>query len=386
MNRRLRLVLRRRAYPHLGAKTVPAAKRVGKVTNKYRKIFVLFPQGVRTGGPEALVQLVHCLRSLGQDAYLVPLPGTEKAEHVQQFAIYNAPVSAETDDSHDCAIVVPEMALSQIRKYRRAARYVWWLSIDFSNLFFALKRLESLQGRGPGVLAKRMVLHLMRVRDVVRLRALSRDKHVKHLAQSHYARSFLYAQSGLLASIVSDFTPVDDFKKRADITSNRGRRVAFNPAKGAESIAEIRDRIRPDWELVPIQGMTRAEVVRALSTSAVYLDLGNHPGKDRMPREAALAGALTIVSRRGSGAFFGDTPLPATHKVNTDGDLAADAARIVTTALENLAVEVAKQDDYRQWILSERDKFALEVSRVFVDHVTQDDSLGLATAPYAGGS
>jgi hypothetical protein len=356
------------------------------VTNRYRKIFVLFPQGVRTGGPEALAQLVHCLRSLGQDAYLVPLPGTEKAEHVQQFANYDSPVVAEVEDSSDCAIVVPEMALGQIRKYRQADRYMWWLSIDFSTLFFALKRLESLQGKGPLILAKRIVLHLMRVRDIVNLRTLSRDKKIKHLAQSHYARSFLYSHSGMLASIVSDFTPIDDFSEYIDLPSQRGRRVAFNPAKGAESIAEIRNRIRPDWELVPIQGMTRAEVVRVLSTSAVYLDLGNHPGKDRMPREAALAGALTIVSRRGSGAFFGDTPLPATHKVNTDGDTAADAARIVTDALENLELEVARQDNYRQWILAERDKFAREVSRVFVEGVTQDDSLGLAAAPQTSGA
>lgn len=351
------------------------------MTNKYRKIFVLFPKGVRTGGPEALVQLVHCLRSLGQEAYLVPLPGTEQAEHVEQFAEYDAPIATNAEDAHDCAVVIPEMALKQVWKYRKAVRYMWWLSIDFSSLFFALKRLESLQGKGLLIQTKRMILRLMRMRDVWNMLMLSRDKQIRHLAQSHYARSFLYSHAGLLASIVSDFTRVDDFDVDRPGNFDRGRRVAFNPAKGADAIEEIKNRIQPNWELVPIQGMTRAQVIQTLSSSAVYLDLGNHPGKDRMPREAALAGALTVVSRRGSGAFFGDTPLPASHKVNTDNDMAADAVRIVTEALENLDQELAKQEGYRRWVRDEKEKFAREVSNVFLQLKTQDDSLGLAVGP-----
>ena len=36
-----------------------------------------------------------------------------------------------------------------------------------------------------------------------------------------------------------------------------------------------------------------------------------------MPREAALAGAITLVSRRGSGANWQDVPLPWDHKTRT---------------------------------------------------------------------
>lgn len=337
---------------------------------------MLFPQGVRTGGPEALVQLVHCLRYLGQDAYLVPLPGTETHGHVEQFRKYDAPIAATAEDESDCAIVVPEMALKQIRRYRSATRYIWWLSIDFSALFFALKRLESLQGRSPIIWAKRLVLQLMRIKELISARSISRDTAIHHLAQSHYARSFLYARTGRLASIVSDFTPNEDFTGPATSVVNRGRRVAYNPAKGAEIILEIIRRFRPNWELVPIQGMTRAEVVQSLSTSAIYLDLGNHPGKDRMPREAALAGALTVVARRGAGAFFGDTPLPREHKITTDGDIAAEAVHVVSNAFENLCVEVAKQESYRRWLLAERTRFEREVARVFIQRETQDDSFG----------
>ena len=347
------------------------------MTDIYRKVFVLFPQGVRTGGPEALVQLVHSLRSIGQDAYLVALPGTEHAEHVEQFRIYDAPLAAQVEDVKDCAVVVPEMALKQLRKYHRAKRFMWWLSIDFSSAFYATKRLESLQGRTLSIRAKRMVLRLLALRDYGRTTLLSRQSDISHLAQSHYARSFLFARCGIVASIVSDFTPTHDFDRLSDISFPRGKRVAYNPAKGSAEIENIRRRLTPDWQFVPIQGMTRKQVVEALCGSAIYLDLGNHPGKDRMPREAALAGAVTIVSRRGAGAFFADTPLPREHKVNTEGDLSVNAVSAVTAALNDLDTASEKQETYRNWIRCEQERFTEEVRRVFIDGWTQDDSLGL---------
>ena len=33
------------------------------------------------------------------------------------------------------------------------------------------------------------------------------------------------------------------------------------------------------------------------------VDLGHHPGKDRLPREAALAGCVTVVGRAGAAVF-----------------------------------------------------------------------------------
>ena len=69
-----------------------------------------------------------------------------------------------------------------------------------------------------------------------------------------------------------------------------------------------------------VVGMTRSEVVSTLQGCGIYLDLGHHPGKDRMPREAALSGALTVVARRGSGAFFADVPVPWEHKITPGRD------------------------------------------------------------------
>ena len=43
-----------------------------------------------------------------------------------------------------------------------------------------------------------------------------------------------------------------------------------------------------DLRWVPLIGMTTEEMRSCMSKSKVYIDFGNHPGKDRIPREAAI--------------------------------------------------------------------------------------------------
>ena len=64
--------------------------------------------------------------------------------------------------------------------------------------------------------------------------------------------------------------------------------------------------------------MSRAEVREALCKVKVYADFGSHPGRDRMPREAALCGACVLTNRRGSANFAEDVPLPTLYKLDQD--------------------------------------------------------------------
>jgi len=42
----------------------------------------------------------------------------------------------------------------------------------------------------------------------------------------------------------------------------------------------------------------------------LYVDFGKHPGKDRMPREAAVHGCCIITGRRGAAGNPFDIPIP----------------------------------------------------------------------------
>ena len=59
-------------------------------------------------------------------------------------------------------------------------------------------------------------------------------------------------------------------------------------------------------EFKPIRGMTRQQVIDAMRHAKLYLDFGEFPGRERMPREAALCGCCIITSKIGSAYYYDD--------------------------------------------------------------------------------
>lgn len=329
----------------------------------FRRIFVYYHRGVQTGGPEALHQLVSTLRELGQEACLVPIPGTESNARHSAYDHYGAPEVQYVDDSDDCAVVVPEAAFSLLKKVKHATKICWWLSIDFSEHFYSERRLLTLPPtRGVNDL-KRLKHRVLKSVWTVR-RSLTDYGDVTHLTQSQYAWSFLFARLGIVSSMLSDFTPQADFVTQAAGGSDRGRTVAYNPAKGGYWAVRIAQRC-PDIEFRAIRNMSRDEVVETLSSSAVYLDMGHHPGKDRLPREAALSGAVAVVARCGSGAFWGDVPIPWEHKVSMTSPV-ENAIAVLHRVLADREEARAKQSGYVAAIRAEEERFVAECNAVFV--------------------
>jgi hypothetical protein len=349
----------------------------------YKVVYVLYQRGMRTGGPEALHQLVHSLRSLGQEAYLTPLPGSAGKDRVGEYAHYDAPERPSFEDADGNALVVPETEIAHLRSARKAARVCWWLSIDFSPVFFA-KRAPTYRYDFPPL---ERVKHGVRTgMGLAYRRSLRRPswRETAHLAQSHYAWNYLYDHLDVVPSLVTDHTPTAqiDALPREPL-GDRGRTVAYNPKKGGELVAEMRRRGLP-YEFVPIENMSREEVLLTLCRSAVYMDLGHHPGKDRMPREATLAGALTLVARKGAAANSRDVPLPWEHKIAMSGDPVTNAAERLEEVFSDLAGHKERQAHYEVFVRGERQRFDREVDAFFVQGKYGSDLAGDSLAePWA---
>lgn len=333
------------------------------MTRTYDNVFVLYPRGVRTGGPEALHQLVDMLRSLGQPAFLVACSGAEKMR-VEEYACYDAPEVSTAVDSPRNAVVVPETYTRELRKFKHAKKFCWWLSIDNSPFFESEKLMGRIApDRARNVL--RLTKHFVLSSVQSALRTRNRNDWV-HLAQSSYAWAYVSSRINTNPSLLSDYTRTEEFDTEARSSVSRGRTVAYNPAKGRECIEKIIVSSPEDIEWRPIRGLSRAGVIELLQETSIYLDMGHHPGKDRMPREAALAGAVAIVSRRGAGAYYNDVPVPWEHKVSIGEDSIEIAVERIKHVLENVPVESLKQKDYVARILAEKDQFRREVEDIFI--------------------
>lgn len=335
----------------------------------FERVSVFYPRGVRTGGPEALHQLVDALRSLGHDAALVPIPGTARAPRVAEYERYDAPERARAARGPRDAVVTPEIWVPRASVTGAATWFSWWLSIDNSPVFLDERR------RHAGAAAERTVAAAVRglprrigrgLACPVRRRRL---RAAVHLAQSVYAHDFVARELATPVALLSDYvtSPVTSPPRpRPEVSRGASTPVvAFNPAKGGEVVARVASAVTTPVEWLPIVAMTPAEVADALARSDVYLELGHLPGKDRIPREAAVHGAVVLLAARGAGANPHDFPLPEEHRIPLGDDLAGSTARVLTDVLADLPEHRRRQAAFRARLADERRVFLAEVQESF---------------------
>jgi hypothetical protein len=308
------------------------------------KVFVVCPGNVTSGGPELLHQLVAELISLGRDAYITYFPFDKVFSTPNKYAMYNVRQGQILDDS-DSLVILPESGTKISRTIKRASIAVWWLSVDN---FYGVK------GDSLVVDAFRFVLGRLFFRRG--LRALR--KYV-HLAQSNYALQYLKSK-GIAATYLGDYTAV----KVATVTPKKNA-VVFNPRKGMARTLKI-IKAAPELVFVAIEGKDPAELAEVLSAAKVYIDFGNHPGKDRLPREAALAHCCLLTNWRGSADNAIDIPIPAEYKFNDkDPCFPFEVAQKIRWMFENYERCVDDFAPYRKKLAGERSEFFGQVKNIF---------------------
>lgn len=310
-------------------------------TCAYGKIAVLAPSGIQTGGPELLHQLVHEIRRQGGDAYIHYVPDPE-APVPERYRVYDTPQMKNLKLGKNDCLVAPETMVRQIPLFSKAERFIWWLSFDF----FLSQRTG----------AKRLAANTYK-RSLVKAQTVSGTR---HLFQSHYARARLErwgVSGGILSDYLSVVPPQSGGPAREDI-------ILYNPKKGLP-ITERLQRAHPDLTFKPIINMTKAEVEEAFSRAKIYIDFGEHPGKDRLPREAASLGTVVVAGRRGSAAFAEDMPLEDRYKLSIDPSLEQRFGKIVGDIFADFDTHFAAQQPYRDFVSGERDMFSQQVRETF---------------------
>ena len=341
----------------------------------FDEVLLLCPE-VKTGGPEALHQLAHQIALHGGVArmvYYAPYSRIEIEDGVlrchaeaspmpEHFAQYDPQVLRETRLGPGTLIVYPEPLLkhaaAQDAVHQRA---VWWLSFD------------NALAQNPELM------------DEAFRRALFGDPELIHFFQSDYTRGFLQAWGARQLYSLSDYTD-PTFVHRSLIASDnppiarRRRTVCYFPNKGAELAerfiagrvalgsqfaSELGARLRHAVEFLPIRDMTKTEVRETLFGAQVYIDFGHHPGKDRVPREAAIAGAVVLLHDRGAAKCFADHPLAADYRFSEEDITTGRLYQRLDEILERPEAHFAAQRVYRQVILLERERFDLEVRSFF---------------------
>ncbi|HEY0669896.1 MAG TPA: hypothetical protein VGD22_17065 [Sphingobacteriaceae bacterium] len=327
------------------------------------KVYIFCPPNFATGGTELLHQLSYKLNKVGITTfmYYVNAPNSTPQIH-PQFIKYNPIITDEIVDEPQNILITPEIYIDfRLDKFKKIRKVIWWLSVDF-YLDPLLSKLERKQ--------KKPFFHLKKLIGRYKFADMNFLKKRKfyHLVQSQYAKSFLQQQGIHSLKYLSDylnstfFNQISDPFKKEDI-------IAYNPKKGFEFTSRLISAA-PNFNWLALENMSPEEVKNSLSKSKVYIDFGNHPGKDRFPREAAMMGCCIITGRRGAAKNEEDIPLLEEFKF----DEATSDIHDIITKIEQCIVDYEHQciqfEDYRNKIKQEEENFDKDLTRIFIKTVS----------------
>lgn len=315
-------------------------------------IYILCPANLHTGGPTLLHQLGSQLLVRGLKVKMVYLPadGKQYINPVEkEYEKYHLEWTQEICDEPQNILVVNETFTTGLYWGEKIQKVLWWLSVD--NYFVAIRMYYN-----------NLSLNKITTKPLHRLFSFDKKDRVIHWCQSEYARQFVICNGVPEADVfmVEDYLSQGFLACTPDLSVKKNM-VAFNPRKGWDITKNIIEA-RPDIDWRPIANMTPVQVKELLLQAKVYIDFGNHPGKDRIPREAALSGCVVITGRQGAAANDIDIQIPADFKIN-DADTNAILAKIDAVFADYMS-NYQRQSSYRLDICDDFNRFNDELDNV----------------------
>lgn len=324
-------------------------------------IYVGCPAFNKTGGTELAHQLVKTLLDNGKNAYILYYD-TNKIEdsslinpaftkYVSEYVTLN-----QVDDKAENILVVPEIRIELLSSFNKLQKAIWWMSVDNylkNNGFMNAVKFYGVLRASKLLLTSKIALFEKKL-----------DNQTLHLYQSEYARLFLKSKGITNVARLSDYLN-DAYLNTKDVTiEGRKDNVLYNPKKGIAFTQKL-IKASPQFNWIPIQNMTTDEVRELLLTSKVYVDFGNHPGKDRFPREAAISGCCIITDKKGSAKNSVDICIPESYKFEDVSSNIELVTLKIKDCLDFFEKNIQSFDSYRESILSEKKVFENDVKTLF---------------------
>lgn len=338
------------------------------------KFYIFCPAGAITGGPELLHQLGDLISKLGRDVFIVYYKDEEivKSNIPEPYRKYNVSTTTEIEFKNENAFIIPETALYMLKKIKAGIPIFWWLSVDNYFLSKNCAAMEYYNFKYKSIFKSLFFFTKEYVGDIIKhrqhrifknIRLKKLNKNTIHLYQSEYARNFLLKKGFSQLFPLKDYINDDYF----NITESKSKfdTVIYNPKKGFEFTKEL-IKAAPSISWIPIQNMDREQVKDTLKSAKLYIDFGNHPGMDRMPREAAICGCCIITGKQGSAKFYQDVPISDEYKFNQSKGEIKKILDKIHYVLNNYEDVCHDFDSYREIIKHQKTDFAEDAKKLFI--------------------
>ncbi len=314
---------------------------------KYKKLIILCKGDSITGGSELVHQLCHELSKLNFNSNISYYPFHNEYRIPNEYSIYDVE-QCDLEDSPENIILLPEVATKYAWNIKKSKIGIWWLSVDN---YYRKKRDNLLKDR------------IKYFKDLIRLRLMPifLMKKYLHLVQSKFAHDHL-KNYNLSSDYLSDYLNPVHFKENKVTKENI---ILYNPVKGKKVTQKLIDNNK-DYNFIALENLNNIQVQELFNRAKLYIDFGNHPGKDRMPREAIMANCCIITGKRGSASNEVDIPILHKYKFNDlkliDNSLFRSLVNNIFTDFE---ANLCNFNNYKKSIISEKSIFQKQVKTIF---------------------
>lgn len=300
--------------------------------------YIVCPAKIQSGGPELAHQMCCELNKLGKNAYMY-YAESNRLEPVdvdapQKYLKYKT--THVTDirevENGDNIVIVPEAATAWISGIKNCKKALWWMSVD--NYIHNTKEKD-----------------LPQIRENVDI----------HLVQSKYAYEYVENTVGVSEDKIIYVSDYIGEKFLLDIPEVKRMNIAlYNPKKGLERIKPVIENTSDFLKWIPLINLSEEDMIAYMHISKIYVDFGNHPGKDRIPREAAACGCCVVTNRRGSATYYEDVSIPDKYKIDDESNIIMISSILnkICTDYNNVHKDF---NDYREKIFNEKEKFCKEI-------------------------
>lgn len=338
----------------------------GLFNKRFRYIYILCPEKKVTGGTEALHQLRYYLELLGFNSYIVYYDTTNKYvnsdipdRYLQYFTKKKNVVHGEIiEDQNDICVVAPEFSTSMLWRYRNVEKVIWWLSVRYYD-----------GGKFMRYLAFRHWIKkiIQNPFNIWKYKNYSNPYDVTnaiHCCASQYAYQYVTIKLKqkaykLIEPISKDFLNIGP---EIDIRLNRKNQVAYNPAKPSKIMKKLLKN--GEFDFIPIRKMTPVEIAQTMRTVKLYIDFGEFPGPERIPKEAVYNGAEIIVGKRNAACNSFDINIPNQYKIEDYTNLKLISAKI-KEMLENYEKYYQDFETFRRQICNLEKNFIESINYIW---------------------
>ncbi len=299
----------------------------------------------------------------------------------KNYRNYKIQFTNNIEDTEQNILISPEHTffLNHSLQFKKIIKVVYWLSVDnyfgfkfkdenhkyirsiIKIPFNIISLFNKLTNYFFGILTLQEYL-----RFFYKFIKLNEQKEIKqasfHLMQSYYAYDFFKYKFKNIYMLL-DYLNDKLLKNSKNLRQKKQNLICYSH-KSNDFINLLKSNINEKF--IKLENFNSNQIINIFKKTKIYIDFGFHPGKDRMPREAALFNNCIITNKKGSAKNKFDIAIDKKYKFDEKYLNLPKIKNLIKNILLNHNSELKNFKQYKKKIKSEKMLLKKYIKKIFI--------------------